>query len=54
MRILHLNSLYPPHILGGAEQSVALLAEAQARGGHEVAVACISPDGWLREARNGV
>jgi glycosyltransferase involved in cell wall biosynthesis len=54
MRILHLNSLYPPHILGGAERSVALLAEAQARCGHQVAAACISPDGWRQETLNDV
>jgi glycosyltransferase involved in cell wall biosynthesis len=54
MRILHLNSLYPPHIVGGAERSVAMLAEAQAEMGHHVAAACISPNGRSREMRNGV
>ena len=53
-RILHLSMLYPPHIMGGAERSVALLAEAQVAAGHEVAAACITPHGWSTETRNGV
>lgn len=35
------NSLYPPHQVGGAEQSVALLARALARDGVEVHVATL-------------
>ena len=54
MRILHLSALYPPHIQGGAERSVAMLAEAQAGMGHDVAAACISRNGWERGALNGV
>ena len=54
MRILHLSALYPPHILGGAERSVAMLAEAQVALGHDVAAACIAREGWTRERRNGV
>jgi glycosyltransferase involved in cell wall biosynthesis len=46
--------LYPPHIMGGAERSVALLAEALVAAGHEVAAACTTPDGWKQEVRNGV
>jgi hypothetical protein len=42
MRILHLSSLYPPHIVGGAEKSVALLSEQLASMGHQVGVACIA------------
>lgn len=53
-RILHLGTLYPPHIIGGAERSVSIIAEAQVEAGHEVAVACLSPDEWKREERNGV
>lgn len=53
-RILHLSMLYPPHIMGGAERSVALLAEALSHAGHEVAAACTTPDGWTEEFRNGV
>ena len=41
MRMLIVNSLYPPHRVGGAEQSVALLAEALARDGLEVHVATL-------------
>ena len=54
MRILHLSTLYPPHVVGGAERSVAMLAEAQARAGHSVAAACISPSGAEPVERNGV
>lgn len=46
--------LYPPHIIGGAERSVALLSEALVAEGHAVAAACISPTGWKQEVRNGV
>lgn len=54
MRILHLSMLYPPHILGGAERSVAMLAEAQTALGHQVAAACTTPGEFVREERNGV
>jgi glycosyltransferase involved in cell wall biosynthesis len=54
MRILHLSMLYPPHILGGAERSVAMLAEAQTALGHDVAAACTTPGAFMREQRNGV
>lgn len=53
-RILHLSMLYPPHIMGGAEKSVALLSEALVGAGHDVAAACITPTGWKEEVRNGV
>lgn len=54
LRVLHLSTLYPPHIVGGAERSVSMLAEAQAAAGWTVAAACLSPDGASREERNGV
>jgi len=54
MRILHLSMLYPPHIMGGAERSVAMLAEAQSRLGHDVAAACTTPGEFVLEKRNGV
>lgn len=54
MRILHLSMLYPPHILGGAERSVAMLAEAQTALGHQVAAACTTPNSFTKEERNGV
>ena len=41
MRILKVNALYPPHRIGGAEKSVALLAEGLARAGDEVIVATL-------------
>ncbi|WP_174298073.1 glycosyltransferase family 4 protein [Sphingomonas bacterium] len=53
-RILHLSSLYPPHIVGGAERSVSMLAEAQAAGGWDVAAACLTPGEPAEESRNGV
>lgn len=53
-RVLHLSMLYPPHIIGGAEKSVALLSEALLSVGHVVAAACITPGAAVREVRNGV
>ena len=53
-RILHLSMLYPPHIMGGAEMSVAMLSEALVAEGHQVAAASITPTGWKQELRHGV
>jgi glycosyltransferase involved in cell wall biosynthesis len=53
-RVLHLSTLYPPHIVGGAERSVSMLAEAQAAAGWQVAAACITPGPPVEEMRNGV
>lgn len=53
-RILHLSSLYPPHIVGGAERSVSMLAEAQAAEGWDVAAACLTPSEAVEEERHGV
>lgn len=41
MKILVVNTLYPPEIVGGAEVSVSLLAQALMRMGHQVAVVCL-------------
>jgi glycosyltransferase involved in cell wall biosynthesis len=46
--------LYPPHIIGGAEKSVALLAEAQTATGHQVAASCTTPGAAKQETLNGV
>lgn len=54
LRVLHLSSLYPPHIVGGAERSVSMLAEAQAKAGWTVAAACLSKEAWQTETRHGV
>ncbi len=54
MRILHLSSLYPPHIVGGAEKSVALLSEQLASMGHEVGAACIERERVPKTIQNGV
>jgi glycosyltransferase involved in cell wall biosynthesis len=54
LRVLHLSSLYPPHIVGGAERSVSMLAEAQVAAGWEVAAACLTPGEASEEVRNGV
>lgn len=53
-RILHLSSLYPPHIVGGAERSVSMLAEAQVAAGWDVAAACLTPGDPVEEMRGGV
>ncbi|RIJ79182.1 glycosyltransferase [Nakamurella silvestris] len=44
MRILLVNSLYPPHGGGGAERSVAELAEGLAGEGHQVRVLALGPE----------
>ncbi len=55
MRIVHINSLYAPFQIGGAEKSVQILAEAQAELGNEVSVLTTAPDGGERHDRlNGV
>lgn len=45
MKILLVNTLYYPNVLGGAERSVQFLAEALARVGHEAVVVSA---GWNR------
>ncbi len=45
MRILHLSSLYPPGMVGGAEKVAAMLAEGQAARGHVVQAVHLSRDG---------
>jgi glycosyltransferase involved in cell wall biosynthesis len=54
MRILHLNVLYPPLVRGGAERFVATLAQEQAKLGHEVAVATLTPTPQPPSKENGV
>ncbi|MGE5138232.1 MAG: glycosyltransferase, partial [Rudaea sp.] len=54
MRILHIYKDYYP-VVGGIENHIKMLAEAQARRGHEVAVLVTSRDARTRvEMRNGV
>jgi glycosyltransferase involved in cell wall biosynthesis len=54
LRILHLYKDYYP-VLGGIENHVGLLAESQARAGHEVTVLVTSRTSHTqREVRNGV
>jgi glycosyltransferase involved in cell wall biosynthesis len=43
MRVLIINTLYPPLVVGGAEKSVSLLAEALARAGDQVSVVTLHP-----------
>ncbi|MEH3102707.1 MAG: glycosyltransferase family 4 protein [Sphingomonas phyllosphaerae] len=55
MKVLIVNTLYPPHRIGGAEKSVALLAEALVRAGDEVVVATLDDIAApLAEMKNGV
>lgn len=49
------NSLYPPYLVGGAEKSVSLYAEALSRAGDEVTVVTLHPKPEIvRENLNGV
>lgn len=55
MRVLLVNTLYPPDSEGGAERSVAQLAHGLAGAGVDVAVLALKADGALgREHRDGV
>jgi glycosyltransferase involved in cell wall biosynthesis len=55
MKVLIVNTLYPPHRIGGAEKSVALLAEALVGVGDEVTVATLDDIATpIIEVRNGV
>lgn len=55
MRILMVNTLYPPTQVGGAERSVSLLAEALVRVGDEVSIITLHPGKeQIVEERNGV
>jgi glycosyltransferase involved in cell wall biosynthesis len=47
VRILYINTLYSPHLVGGAERVVQAQAEAMAAAGHEVGVLSISPEPGL-------
>ncbi|QNL52088.1 glycosyltransferase family 4 protein [Olivibacter sp. SDN3] len=49
MKILYINALYSPDILGGAELSLKVLVEAMQANGHEVAVLSLQPAGRLKE-----
>jgi glycosyltransferase involved in cell wall biosynthesis len=48
MKILLINNLYDPHILGGAERSVQILAEALTKNGDQAVVVSANPDRGTR------
>ncbi len=55
MKILIISSLYPPHVIGGAEKAAAELAEALVRRGNVVVVVSLYPGSiQVVEDRNGV
>lgn len=54
MRILHLNVLYPPLVRGGSERFVAMLAQEQAKLGHDVGVVTLTPTPQQPQRENGV
>jgi len=55
MKILILSTLYPPHVIGGAEKAACELAEAMVRHGHRVVVITLHPgESEIFENRNGV
>lgn len=54
LRILHISSVYPPHVIGGAEKVVAQLAEAQVGNGMDVGAAFLSRGALPSAERNGV
>jgi glycosyltransferase involved in cell wall biosynthesis len=54
LRILHVSSVYPPHVVGGAEKVVAMLAEAQVARGHSVGAAYLTREAEAPGERHGV
>jgi glycosyltransferase involved in cell wall biosynthesis len=55
MKILIISTLYPPHVIGGAEKAAAELAEALVRRGHVVVVVSLHPESnEVVDDRNGV
>jgi glycosyltransferase involved in cell wall biosynthesis len=55
MKILLISTLYPPHVIGGAEKAAALLAEALVHRGHDVVMVSLHPGlDEIVEYRNGV
>jgi glycosyltransferase involved in cell wall biosynthesis len=55
MKILIISTLYPPHVIGGAEKAAAELAEALVRRGHAVVIVSLHPgSNEVVEDRNGV
>jgi glycosyltransferase involved in cell wall biosynthesis len=55
VNVLIVNSLYPPHVIGGAEKSVALLATALVKADHQVTVLTLTPDtSFATERAEGV
>jgi glycosyltransferase involved in cell wall biosynthesis len=55
MKILIISTLYPPHVIGGAEKAAAELAEAMVRRGHVAVVVSLHPgSNEVVEDRNGV
>lgn len=44
MKVLFINTLYSPYIVGGAERSTQLLAEALVQKGHRISVVCSIPN----------
>jgi len=57
VKVVYLNTLYPPHVRGGAELILQGQAQAMARRGHEVTVLTIGPQRAPRrteELRDGV
>jgi glycosyltransferase involved in cell wall biosynthesis len=55
MKILIISTLYPPHVIGGAEKAAAELAEGLVHRGHVVVVVSLHPgSGEVVEYWNGV
>jgi glycosyltransferase involved in cell wall biosynthesis len=55
LKILLINTLYTPNLIGGTERAVQLLAESLAREGRRVVVASTAPERGVRTATvNGV
>jgi glycosyltransferase involved in cell wall biosynthesis len=49
VRVLYVNSLYAPNLVGGAERVMQTQAEAMRAAGHEVAILALSPNAGLHQ-----
>lgn len=45
MKIVNVSSLYPPNVVGGAEQGLKVMSEAMVELGHDVSVITLAPPG---------
>lgn len=53
MKVLFINTLYHPHVIGGAEKTVQTLAESLVMHGHQAVVVALTPEAKPRQHEVG-